>query len=330
MTDGLIERWKRRWRTVEPTQPPVVESATAEPIVPVVPIPPIASVTTRSEVTLNLDDAMRATFPDEYPSASATAQQVIDKLPGADLSPLASHSPSLRGYDWTNYLRCSICRVVRVQRALRTQLAAGARVLDYGSYFGNFALAARSLGFQVHAIDSYGDYAGAFEPWVALQRDAGVTVHDFATAGYDLQQLGGEPFDAVICAGVLEHMPHTPRPLLDTLNRILKPGGILVMDTPNLGYLYKRLALLEGQSIFAPLHDQYFTELPFEGHHREYTVHEVTWLLQQAGHELLELDTFNYSMFGATTLAGEHAEYFHAMMTDPSLRELIVSVSRRP
>lgn len=324
MTKDLIERWTRRWRRDDPKPAPVTVPSVVPATEPAIVTAPPA------DVVLDLEREMRSAFPDEYPSAAASAKRVIDALPGADLSSLARRSPSLRGYDWTNYLRCSVCRVVRVQHALRAHLAPGARVLDYGSYFGNFGLAVRALGFDLHAVDSYADYGGAFDPWIALQRDAGITIHDFSTAGYDLQRIGVRPFDAVICAGVIEHMPHTPRPLLDTLNAILKPGGILVMDTPNLGYLYKRLALLEGQSIFAPIQDQYFTEIPFEGHHREYTVDEVRWLLRQAGHELLDLQTFNYSMFGAASLSGEHAEYFHAMMADASLRELIVSVSRRP
>ena len=89
----------------------------------------------------------------------------------------------------------------------------------------------------------------------------------------------------MLCMGVIEHIPHTPRLLLDTLTRVLKPGGILILDTPNLAYLYKRLALLDGGTIFCPMAQQYYTELPFEGHHREYIVDEIAWMLNAAGHE---------------------------------------------
>ena len=129
---------------------------------------------------------------------------------------------------------------------------------------------------------------------------------------------------------MIEHIPPTPRLLLGTLTAALKPGGVLVLDTPNLAYLYKRLALLEGQSIFAPISQQYFTELPFEGHHREYTCDELRWLLDTAGHEILSIETFNYSVFAQTQLTGDPLVYYRAMEADPSLRELIASVSRRP
>ena len=306
---------------IEPLAPaadvlPVPEPTRAEPPVP-------------STLSLDLETALRLEFPDEFPAASVSKALVMAPLAGADLAPLARRSPSLAGYQWEHYLRCSQCRVVRVQRALRRHVPAGSRVLDYGSYFGNFALAARANGYAVESVDSYAGYDGALDPWVRLQRDAGIVVHDFADVQYDMRGLSVPHFDAVMCAGVIEHMPHTPRPLLETLNAILKPGGVLLLDTPNLGYLYRRLQLLDGESIFPPIEHQYFTEIPFEGHHREYTVREVEWLLGQAGHSILELETFNYSMFGNSELSGDHVEYYHAMVADSSLREIIFAASRR-
>lgn len=321
MSMTLLERWRRRWRAPAPLPVADVEAAA-----PGLSTPPVAAP---EVIDLDIEAMMRQSFPDHYAVAATAAEQVIGALADADLSPLARRSPSLAGYDWPNYLRCSICRVIRVQAALRAYVPVGGRVLDYGSYFGNFALAARLMGYAVDAIDSYRGYSGALDPWVRLQRDAGISVHDFADTGYDLREAEPGTFDAVICAGVLEHMPHTPRPLLETLNGSLRQGGVMILDTPNLGYLYKRLALLNGSSIFAPIEQQYFTEIPFEGHHREYTIDEVRWLVDAAGHEQVSIETFNYSMFGARQLTGEHADYFRAMEIDPSLRELILSVSRR-
>lgn len=306
----VIERWLQRWR-----QP--------QAAVPVAPPGPPAVMAVDMKATISRE------FAEHYPAADAAATRVLAAVNGVDLSALARHSPGLAGYDWTAYLRCSVARVVRVQRALQRHVAPGARVLDFGSYFGNFSLALSAGGYQVEAVDGYQGYGAALAPCVALQRAAGITIHDFAELGHGLAPLHGR-FDAVVCAGVIEHIPHTPKALLETITALLKPGGILALDTPNLAYLYRRLALLEGQTVFPPIAQQYYTELPFEGHHREYTVPEVEWLIQAAGHELLSVETFNYSVFGQSELSGDHVTYFHAMQDDPSLREIIFAVSRRP
>ena len=74
---------------------------------------------------------------------------------------------------------------------------------------------------------------------------------------------------------------------------------------------------------------QDYTELPFEGHHREYIVDEIAWMLNEAGHEPISLETFNYSFLAQAEIAGPHVGYHDAMDADPSLREVIFSVSRR-
>jgi 2-polyprenyl-3-methyl-5-hydroxy-6-metoxy-1,4-benzoquinol methylase len=318
MTPQLLEQLMRRFRRPQATIASI-ESPSAPPREPEM-----------ESLTIDLPATLAREFAAEYPLADASAERVIAAMADADLSHLARRSPGLVGYDWANYLKCSLCRMVRIQRALARHVPAGARVLDFGAYFGNFALACRAMGFRVDAVDSYGEYGSALASLVALQREAGVEVHDFDRVGYDLAGLGRSIYDAVICAGVIEHIPHTPKRLLDTLTAVLKPGGVLLLDTPNLGYLYKRLALLAGETIFTPIAQQYFSDLPFEGHHREYTVAELEWMLQTAGHELVSLETFNYSVFGQTQILGEHVAYYREMETDPTLRELIFTVSRRP
>jgi SAM-dependent methyltransferase len=129
---------------------------------------------------------------------------------------------------------------------------------------------------------------------------------------------------------VVEHIPHTPRPLLESIDRLLAPGGVLVMDTPNLAYLYNRLKLSRGESIMAPLRSQYYTELPFEGHHREYTEDEVRWMLEQLGHEDVAITTFNYSIYGLESVSGDDLINLRRMEADPALREIILSRSRKP
>ncbi|HKB13464.1 MAG TPA: class I SAM-dependent methyltransferase [Vicinamibacterales bacterium] len=274
---------------------------------------------------LDFPAAIAREFPALFPAAWRAVEQTLAAVNGADLSPLARRSPALEGYDWTAYLRCSVVRMVRALAALHRAGALGGRLLDYGSYFGNFALACRTLGYEVVAADAYREYGTAFDRVRDLLRDAGVQIDDFADAG-----PSGARFDAIVALGVLEHVPHTPRPLLEALDRRLEAGGVLVLDTPNLGYLYTREKLARGESIFPPIERQFYTELPFEGHHREYLPREVKWMLEAIGHTGVEIETFNYSVYALGAVRGADVARLAEMDASPELREIILSCSRRP
>ena len=152
---------------------------------------------------------------------------------------------------------------------------------------------------------------------------------DLEDIGYDLHELADHTYDIILCMGVIEHVPHTPRMLLESINRVLKPGGYLVVDSPNLAYIYNRQKLSRGQTIFCPITLQYYTEVPFEGHHREYTVSELRWVLEQINHEIIELKTFNYSVFALKSLQGIDLENFNVMLNDPECREMIIALSKK-
>lgn len=290
------------------------------------------NVATPTEEVLDLDfpAAIGRAFPEAFPLAWSATADVLAVTQAADLSPLCRRSPALRGYDWTAYLQCSAVRMVRVLDGLwRAGLRAG-RVLDFGAYFGNTALMCRAAGFEVEAIDAYREYEPAFDQCVSLMTSRGLLVRDFADAGLDCDCTPRGHYDAVLCLGVIEHIPHTPRLLLESIDRMLKPGGLLVLDTPNIAYLYNRQRLARGQSIMPPIEAQYSTEVPFEGHHREYTVAEVDWMLKQLRHHVLSVETFNYSQYGLGRLTGDDLKNFRQMERDPEMREVILAVSRKP
>jgi 2-polyprenyl-3-methyl-5-hydroxy-6-metoxy-1,4-benzoquinol methylase len=269
-------------------------------------------------------------FPEAFPYAWRATELVLPTCVDVDLAALERRSPALRGFDWECYLRCSVVRMAQALNALFKLGLRTGRLLDFGSYFGNFALMCANAGFQVDALDSYRTYGAALRKASQLLQDSGVRVIDFEDVGVDLQRLEPNTYDIVLCMGVIEHIPHTPRLVLQAINRVLRPNGLLLIDTPNLAYQANRLKLARGESIFCPITAQFNTELPFEGHHREYTGPELTWMLQQLGHEVLSTIWFNYSLYQSGSLSGTDLVNHRIMQANPSARELLLSVSRKP
>ena len=280
-------------------------------------------------VNLDFPECFRAEFPEIFDSAMAVTELCIDLIKDVSLDSLADHSPGLKGFDWTVYLRASIIRMLELGNALLKHVPQGSKILDYGSYFGNYSMFLRDLGYEVDAIDDYRDYGACFEKNTKAMRDRGVVIKEFSDHTYDLNDLEAQ-YDALICFGVIEHVPHTPRLMLTAQKNALKPGGMLVIETPNLAYIYNRQKLSRGESIFCPIEKQFETRLPFMGHHREYTPGEIKWMLEKVGCEIVVTIMFSYGLYSLPYLSGIDLENFQAMLGDPSLREIIMVLANKP
>ncbi len=64
-------------------------------------------------------------------------------------------------------------------------------------------------------------------------------------------------FDIVFCSEVIEHMT-SPELLVAEMNRVLKPGGLLVLSTPNSAFWLYRLAGLLGYTVSELQHPKHF------------------------------------------------------------------------
>jgi len=282
-------------------------------------------------VELNFPACLAEDFPTQLPRAISAVDRIITSIEGADFSPLARNSPGLdtSSWDWRTYLRCSIARMVHVLAALEERGVTSGRVLDFGSYFGTFSLFLAEAGFTVDALDAYRRYAPALDGPVRLLGGAGVSLLDFDDVGRELERIAADQYDVVLCMGVIEHIPHTPRYLLTAFDRVLKPGGQLVMDTPNQAHIYNRQKLARGESIYAALPTQFLSERPFEGHHREYTLPEMVWMVEQIGHTDVRCETYNYSVYEQQKLVGRDEANHWAAVRDPLMRELLLTVSTK-
>jgi SAM-dependent methyltransferase len=258
------------------------------------------------------------------------AEDLIGLLEEFQPEPLESHVALLSKEAMRSYLKMNVVRVVRVVESLRRRGMEQGTVLEVGSWFGSFSLALRRLGYDVVACDRYSSYGRAFDRNVTLMQESGIQIvsTDREAELDQMSRLG--QFDVVLAAAVVEHVPHTPRLLLETLFRAVRPGGLLVLDTPNLARYWNRRALQRGETVFQPLADQYEIEPPWEGHHREFIASEVGWMLERLGCDEVDVEFVDYNMLQFDELWTEHTECLAKIIEDPTQSDTLLATGRRP
>lgn len=97
------------------------------------------------------------------------------------------------------------------------------RLLDVGCGNGDFLQLAQRAGWQAVGVEP--------DPKaVAIARTRGLTVHQ---GGLETLHTESEAYDGITLNHVIEHV-HDPRTTLTHCYRLLKPGGWLWLETPNL------------------------------------------------------------------------------------------------
>src|SRR6185436_15057113 len=94
-------------------------------------------------------------------------------------------------------------------------------------------------------------------------------------------------FDVVLCCEIIEHLLSDPVHALSEIKRILGPGGVLVITTPNVARLENVLKVIAGKNFYDP----YSGYGPYGRHNREYTTEDLFNLLSANGFNVRRMFT---------------------------------------
>ena len=183
-----------------------------------------------SRADLTLGRCGQCGFVSGFPVESTSAERLYaDYYHGAVL---AAPAPEARYTEW-------------LERAER-ELAKG-RLLEVGAGSGGFVQVALRRGWSVDATEISSSGLAHLEA-----TGARVFAGDLLDARYP-----DASFDLVVSLEVLEHLP-APGAHLREIARVLRPGGLLLLTTPNFNGLSRRLLGVRWR-VIDPEHLGYFT-----------------------------------------------------------------------
>ncbi|OIO71422.1 MAG: hypothetical protein CO186_08735 [Zetaproteobacteria bacterium CG_4_9_14_3_um_filter_49_83] len=183
----------------------------------------------------------------------------------ASLKPLLTQAKQTSDDSWIHhyipgmaeteqYFYGSLDRFSLLLAIISRHLAAGARILDAGAGYGIQPAVFKQAGFDAYASDIYESLA-VYEPL------------DIAYARWNLEAEAAPYadafFDAVVLSQTIEHFTYSPKKPLEEILRIIKPGGWLLIDAPNISSFHNISRLIRGKSVHWSLKTHYLQQEPF-------------------------------------------------------------------
>jgi SAM-dependent methyltransferase len=169
-------------------------------------------------------------------------------------------------------------------------IAPGKRIVDLGAGIYWFNPLVGAMGPQMNLVDDYGGGGGVDNanrgPAEDLLRRYREEYH-FPMFEQDILK-SPLPFedasvDAVTCFHCLEHWHNSPKRLFLDIFRILKPGGMLFLATPNAVNIRKRITVPLGMNNWSSLDEWYEEEPCFRGHVREPILSDLKNICERSG-----------------------------------------------
>lgn len=120
--------------------------------------------------------------------------------------------------------------------AVQTYCQPRAKILDLAAASGNFTIALAAAGHDV----AWNDLRSSLIDYVKLKQPGGTRVDYIAGNIFELPIDHTAGFDLVLATEVIEHVAH-PDEFLAKIATLVRPGGHIVLSTPNGGYFLNDL-----------------------------------------------------------------------------------------
>ena len=188
-------------------------------------------------------------------------------------------------FPFSGYVNNNLNKYIHiVSRIMKECSLPGSKILSIGSGPCDLEAILSKLGYDITAIDDLNDH------WHLIGKNR-ERITNFAkrmnikliTQSAGSSQIKENYFDVVLLIDIIEHLHRSPRELLNYSISSLKPGGLLIVETPNTVALVNRLKVLFGRSNQVSADFIYWNIGEYRAHIREYTRSELKEILLYHG-----------------------------------------------
>ncbi|HEY3562516.1 MAG TPA: class I SAM-dependent methyltransferase [Kribbella sp.] len=163
------------------------------------------------------------------------------------------------------------------------------KVLEVGCGYGYFLQCALDAGYDAYGID--------LSPTAVKWASERLPDRVFCGLLEEVPEIQGQQYDVIFGSHLIEHLTE-PGAFLERAGRLLRPGGVIVLVTPNIGSLLSRASGRRWVSYKIPEHVSY------------YDPHTITELLNRAGFSVRTVDSA-YQYYALPFVATRVRELLH-------------------
>lgn len=190
-----------------------------------------------------------------------------------------------------NYIRSHKRRYLHELNLIDSLKITGGKILEIGSAPFHMTIFLAKKGYDVTGWDI------SPERFQSLIQTHGLIIEKVNIETDDVKSWESM-FDFVVFNEVFEHLRINPIETLNKINSVLKPGGGLLLSTPNLSSLGNRISILIGKGFDSPF-DEFnkLNKYGHMGHVREYTARQVSVFLENTHFHVEKVLYPNYQRF---------------------------------